>query len=437
MSIDSLRYESHQPPLYYALAAPVYGLFANAPGPWATPAPGLLALRLFSVIQGAGIILLGYAVARRILPARPSLALGTAAFIAFLPRNLAAAAQAGNDTLAELLLAAVLFALVEWVLSAEGTSPGKAAPVRRLLWLGILLGLIALTKTTAYFALALILGVLAWDWRRQRADAGRIARDLCLVGLPAALLALPWYARDLHVYGWPDFLGLRRHDLIVVGQLRPADYLALHGWGPYVRQLIIETFESFWAVFGWMGVFVDVRIYQALAVLSLTVAGGLALHERQARIGATLTAGQRLALRVLAASAVFSVLVYAWYNGQFVQFQGRYLFTALIPVAIAFGLGWDQALRSPGNLRLLAGGLLFLAVALAGWGLLAAHSLPKWPIAMALVGATILAACSCVSCAEESRSARLLHGLMFAAPYAGLSLLAVYALFGAIVPQLG
>ena len=351
--------------------------------------------------------------------------------------------------MAELLLAAVLFGLVDWLLTAAGAPRNQMLPSSegvlrnpkrsgssRLLWLGVLLGLIALTKTTAYFALALILGVLIWNWRRERADTGRILHDLCLVVLPAAILALPWYAHDLAVYGWPDFLGLHRHDVVVVGQLRLADYLALHGLGAYLKQLIVETFESFWAVFGWMGVFVDVRIYQALAILSAIVASGLFVHECQARKLATLGAGQRLALRILAFSVVLTLLVYAWYNDQFVQFQGRYLFTALIPLALAFGLGWDQTLRSPATSRLLAAGLLVLAVALAGWGLLAAHSLPKWPIAMAALAAAILAGFSCVSC-REGRGADILKKLMFAAPYAGLSLLAVYALFGAIIPQLG
>ena len=60
MSIAGIRYESHQPPLYYVLAAPVYLIFSHVQGPWATPAPGLLPLRLFSVLQGAGLVLLAY-----------------------------------------------------------------------------------------------------------------------------------------------------------------------------------------------------------------------------------------------------------------------------------------------------------------------------------------------------------------------------------------
>ena len=44
LSIDPVRYEFHQPPLYYLLAAPVYWLSGGS----------LLALRLFSAVLGAG-----------------------------------------------------------------------------------------------------------------------------------------------------------------------------------------------------------------------------------------------------------------------------------------------------------------------------------------------------------------------------------------------
>ena len=60
LSIEPIRYEFHQPPLYYALLAPIYRLTGGA----------LLPLRLVSVLLGAGVVLLAYAVARRIFPQR-------------------------------------------------------------------------------------------------------------------------------------------------------------------------------------------------------------------------------------------------------------------------------------------------------------------------------------------------------------------------------
>ena len=74
------------------------------------------------------------------------------------------------------------------------------------------------------------------------------------------------------------------------------------------------------------------------------------------------------------------------------QHQGRYLFTALIPIALAFAVGWDAAVQ-PGRGRWLAAGLAVFAAGLAAWGVLAGPGLPKWPVAIlaaAAVGALLL-----------------------------------------------
>jgi 4-amino-4-deoxy-L-arabinose transferase-like glycosyltransferase len=439
LSIDPIRYEYHQPPLYYALAAPVYVL-ANG---------DLLPLRLLSVALGAGIVLLAYATGRRIYPGWPALALAAAAFVAFLPQHLATVSQAGNDVLAELLFALVLYQLVGWVQapSAIGDQPSainhaKSAiknPQSAII-LGFLLGLILITKTTAYIAVPLALGVLAWRWLHDRAPAWHILTDLALVALPAAAIAMPWYARNVAIYGWPDLLALRRHDAVVIGQLRLAEYLAQFGAASYVRRLVEFTYKSFWGVFGWQGVFMDSRIYLALAILCGVAAGGLALrvaycvfrkpdasHAPRTTHHAS-TNPQSLWL--LAATVLLTLLVYGWYNLQFVQHQGRYLFTALIPIAIGFTLGWDEALR-PRSSLMIALGLVLAGIALAIWGVTIGPGLPKWPVALILVFALGMAAVNSI----RNRQSRI-RNLSFALPYALLPFLSLYALFGAIVPQL-
>jgi 4-amino-4-deoxy-L-arabinose transferase-like glycosyltransferase len=434
MSINSIRYEYHQPPLYYALAAIVFSVTWGA----------LLPLRLLSVFLGIGIVLLAYLIVRRVFPDWPALALGTAAFVAFVPQHLATVAQVGNDVFAELLLALAFLMLVTWLTEADNgaalddrvrvASPATDQPAvqgsnpLRIVALGVVVGLILITKTTAYIAAPLALGVVLWDGWRRRVPLVQAGLNALLFGIPALLLALPWYLRDIDVYGWPDFLGLRTHDNVVVGQLRTADFLAQQGWGAYLERLVTFTFKSFWGVFGWLGVFMDSRVYTGLALMCLVVAGGLLLHEGQVRRAGALRPGQRYALRLLAISALLTLLTYAGYNMQFVQHQGRYLFTALIPVAIAFGLGWHEALMSARNARLVASLLVLAAAAVAIWGSVVAHALPKWPVALALAGALLLALRPFVP--------RRLDGLLFSLPYVALPLLALYALFGAIVPQL-
>ena len=84
--------------------------------------------------------------------------------------------------------------------------------------------------------------------------------------LPAALIALPWYARDIYVYGWPDFLGLIRHEQVVVGQTRTAEFIAQNGWPAYWQRAAEWTFKSFVGVFGWMGVWLDSRVYYLMGL---------------------------------------------------------------------------------------------------------------------------------------------------------------------------
>ncbi|MEJ5199440.1 MAG: glycosyltransferase family 39 protein, partial [Anaerolineae bacterium] len=376
LSIEPIRYEFHQPPLYYALLAPIYRLVQGA----------LLPMRLCSVLLGAGVVLMAYAIARRLAPRRADLSLATAAFVAFLPQHLATVAQVGNDVLAELLFAVVLYFLIGWTLRPERQG-GRA-----LFVLGSVLGLILITKTTAYIAVPLVGGVLIWHWWRARANLRRIAVDAALIVGPTALIALPWYARNLAIYGWPDFLGLIRHDQIVVGQMRTGEFLAQMGWGVYLRRAVEFTFKSFWGVFGWLGVFMDSRIYFALALFSGLAAAGAAWRALSDVSRLTLDAPFRRALVLLSASVLLTLLTYVWYNAQFVQHQGRYLFTALIPLALAVAAGWDAAV-TPRVGRFLAVGLGVLVVALAAWGILSRAGLPKWPLAITIAWAAGMLFC--------------------------------------------
>ncbi len=160
LSIAPLRYEAHQPPLYYLLGAAIFRVSGGE----------LLPLRLLSVALGALLIVIIYAIVRLIFPGRAELALGAAAFTAFLPMHVAQAASVNNDALAELLLAAILLLAIRYLrLALLGPRPPSRWDA---LAIGLLLGLALVTKVSAYVAIpvALAAPLIAWHETRRRAS---------------------------------------------------------------------------------------------------------------------------------------------------------------------------------------------------------------------------------------------------------------------------
>jgi 4-amino-4-deoxy-L-arabinose transferase-like glycosyltransferase len=375
LPVDGVEYEDWQPPLYYLLATPVYLVFNGA----------LLPLRLFSVLLGAGVVLLAYAVAATVFPGRPLLALGTAAFVAFVPQHVAMMAGVNNDSLTELLIGAALLMLLLW-LRDEG---------RGGLWLvglGIVLGLGLVTKAS-FLSIALTVAlalVIAW-WHDGERTWEHLVRTLTLVFGPAVLIAAPWWLHNVVTYGGLDIYGTANHDTVVIGQPRTADWIATYGVRAWLERWVTFTFQSFWGQFGWMGVLMPTWLYRALALWSAVLLIGFlswlreALHipspasgtqavrsgwgsgdmQRAKRNVPAERAARSTQLIILALALLLVVLAYVYYNRTFVQHQGRYLFPALIPIALGVALATDALLRLvrwPERLRPLAFAAPYLAM---------------------------------------------------------------------------
>lgn len=324
--LSTIRYEDHQPPLFYLLEAPVYSLSGGS----------LIAMRLFSVLIGVGVVLAAYLTVRTAFPAQPYLALATAAFVAFLPQHVAMLAGVDNDSLTEFIVGLTLLACVRF------TSPTvSGATHREGLLLGLLVGLGFVTKATAYALVAVVGLTLLLRARREHWSVRQLIRVSIYVAIPALILGGAWWLRNFSVYGFPDFLGLRRHDLVVVGQLRTADYIAQSGLGAVLRDGLQTTFHSFWGQFGWMGVVMPNNVFSLLTLFTLGVLVGALLAF--IRFRAYLITWQRDALLILGLAGLLAFILFVYYNLSFVQFQGRYLFTGLIPIGffVAAGLtGW-------------------------------------------------------------------------------------------------
>lgn len=356
--VAGIDYEDHQPPAYYYLAAVVYRVSGGDPVPGESaghwPWRIVLRLRLLGVLIGALTVALAWHAARLVDP-DPLVALGAAAFVAFLPMHLAMTAAVNNDPLAYAVMAAVLVVALR-------RATGRLSVRWFVAGGGALLGMAVWTKATVLApAAAVVVAAEAAGWWQGHRFGTRAAAAAAVqtVGL-GALIGLPWLARNARVYGAGDWLALRAHDLVVACpagsaacQPRTADWIAAHGVADYAARLATFTFKSFWGVFGWMGVFLTavggIPVYPALAVASLIAVLGAAGFLRRADPAA------RLAACVLAVNLAVVLAAFAWYNLTFVQHQGRYLFGALVPIAIAFATGYREVGRWAGAALRLSG----------------------------------------------------------------------------------
>lgn len=335
MSIDSIRYEMYQPPLYYLAAAPIY-LVARAIG-----LNTVLALRLLSVLIGAGVLLLASILFKQIFPQNRLLALAAVGLMATIPMNVAMWADVNADPLADLLIAILLLVSLARIL---GTATDRVFIVAG----GIIYGLVLLTSIKIYPAgLVLVLAEVGnWKldgkrWRtRVRQQIGPGLRILAPLFAISLFLSGWWFIRNMLVYGGLDIMGLGQHDRVVIGQPTTAEWIAQYGFKNIFADFFIITFKSFWAQFGWMGVLVNDRIYVALFLLTgVALFGALLWLIRLARAHWAEVRGVGWNWLTLGTWLAITLLAHIWYNIHYVQPQGRYLFPALIPIAALLVVG--------------------------------------------------------------------------------------------------
>ncbi len=337
------RQEAAQPPLYYLLLALLIRQPEETPAlrlnPYAqlgetTGNPNLYvpdanetghtavrALRLVSMFLGGLTLGVIYQAGRLMWPSRPGRAVLALALVAFLPQFNFLHAAISNDSLIIFLSSFTIWQVLRLWLR------GVTRP--RLFWLGVTLGAAMLAKTAGLLLLVWVAAVAGWWWWRAGAAYGRVAaaRDFVLFTLlPAFLMAGWWFWRNWMLYGDPTatsvFIELAGGERSLTGQRLLAE--------------LVTAAQSAVAYFGWMTVQPPLFVYWLW--------GGVVLL---ALVGVLTAVRQRAPIRwelVLALAAWVALLVVGW-----LQFmlktpadQGRLLFPALLPIALALAYGLSQ-----------------------------------------------------------------------------------------------
>jgi hypothetical protein len=123
---------------------------------------------------------------------------------------------------------------------------------------------------------------------------------------------------------------------------------------------------------------------------------------------------------------IFTLLMYLYYNLSLVQFQGRYLFPALVPIGLLATLGLREILSR----RWVWVGISLCGATAVAVGLSSAlgGGLDKWGLLIAC-GATL-------ALGVRYWLPTRVDGWVLAIPLAGLAVLSVYSLFAFVVPYL-
>jgi 4-amino-4-deoxy-L-arabinose transferase-like glycosyltransferase len=400
--------EGSQPPLYYAVGALLVGgidlsdtedllwrnpqanigdptnpgnknLYVHPPDQrfsWRGAVLATHVLRFLSLALGAGTVAGAWHIVRLVFPREPVLALATAAVTAFVPQFLFITSAVNNDNAITCLGTLSLYLFLRML--RDGTSDGLARGVSAGRWamLGAVLGLALLSKLSALALLILagvVIALVAWHGRSWQVAW----RASLWVGLPVVLLAGWWYVRNVLLYGEPTGLTAMWE---VVGR---RDDFGQGLWGEF-RGLRY----SFWGLFGWFSIAMSGWVYRILDVFSLVAVAGLCIGGvRWGSLGLWRGAWSAFRYREPGWGAAFPPLalglMWFWLGMTFVSLvrwtslthgtQGRLLFAALVPFALAFVLGlrvWFLPRVRDAATAVICAGLFLLAV-LAPWAWIA------------------------------------------------------------------
>ncbi len=319
-------YQSHQPPLYYLVAAGWSKVVGADPSNIETGGR----LRWLNVLLGcatvAGAFFLALAATKR-----EGIAVGTAAFVSLLPMNLALSGAVSNDPL--------LFALSVWslVFIVRGFENGWST--RDTLTTGVLIGLACLTKTTA---LALVPVVIAACLLRKE------LKPCLIMAATTIVIAGGWWIRNQGLYGDPLAMGVFK---AAFGNSPQASiFIESDGTvGYWITWVGWWTARSFLGAFGYMDIWLNetglpvssapnalYRIWLAVAVI-----GSLGWLMFIREIGRS----ERKVHWLLGVFLAVVVLLFVGFNLTYFQAQARYLFAALPVIALGLALGQDTLIK--------------------------------------------------------------------------------------------
>lgn len=293
----------------------------------------LFSIRLLGALCVAATAFVAYLTLRRAVPDSRHTAVAAMAFTGLSPMFVFIGASGNSDTMLNLAMATLFFAMVDWL--RRGPSKGAVALVLAAAAIGIS------TKERAYVFLPLLIVVGALhviqvivQRHRSNVEGGRFWSsepgrvEMAVIAMVAAAVV---FRRPLLALV-PSIGGGMFPRLASLGDV--SDWLKLRGatW----------LAPTFWADFGYLDVWAPRWLYSSMDVLVATAIVGIAMQSyrgvRSRGVDgiARLVADRQAQTYVLSALAL-ALAVYATAQYEIVlqlSSQGRYLFVAMVPIAL-------------------------------------------------------------------------------------------------------
>jgi len=356
------QYAANHPPLYYASMVPLYDASSGA-----SPVAQQYLLRLAAIPFGLLTVYAAYRSTRSLFPGDAFLTVTVPAFVAFQPQISYEAAMVNNDIVAIAITSLILWGVIAGM--------RDRFPFRLCAMLGVALGLDLLAKGSAVtvapiIAAGIVLGAGWRDWR------GLLVRGV-VIGIPAVLLAAPWYLFLYRTYG--DFSGLARVKELQYWNAPMGSFFELLT----DPEFITNRFKETWGEFGWRQIHLRPELLWAIAIPTILASAGLALYAFMVlsrlpgwRADAVMRPEpwQRNTLIILFLTCVVAYLAVIQFGTEFALSQARYYFPAINAGALLVMLGLRTLL--PGPARPAAQGIVFGALVLLNVVIMTGYVLP-------------------------------------------------------------
>jgi hypothetical protein len=206
------------------------------------------------------------------------------------------------------------------------------------------------------------------------------------IGVPAAVIAAPWYAFLFRTYG--DFSGLERVDALQYWNSPMGTFFELL----LDREFLLGRFRETWGEFGWRLIHLRTPLLWMIGIVTVGAAVGLLLYAVAAWRGEPLWRGmavarprvwQGKALFILACACAIAYLAVVQFGTSFALSQARYFFPVVNAAALLAMLGLRTLIPlrlRPTGQGVVFGGLVLLNIVIMSWYVLPFTTTVEQPV---------------------------------------------------------